>query len=564
MKKLLLTLVLALSLSLVFTIAVFADRVHNENTVNYGETVTLNDGTTVNIFDNEGNALIWYLDSAGALKSIRTDDQQVKWYTESWNEVTGVGINFDDGTKVSKNNFVVVNMMDDDIITNSGPGASTPEATHYGKPIKSFKLVFEGCKKLEYVYLRLDQSGIFRQSFNGCSSLKYINFEDLTLLKNSRDGMQFGSCSALFAGQVLDLSNTSLVEITGGGTFSGTSFVGVKLPSTVKYLGDWVFQGNTSTYFMFPENLTAMPTNAFKKCANLQEIYLNAPLASIGDNAFLECYALERIFFVGTKSELEALIANTGTTGNTQFFAVVGENNENLISYSEYLALEDKSGKYAVYGYSYCEAYNDGNHEVTGTNPCVGVCTVCQNNIVKHAENAQTAIVVEYVSFGQNGVKATVCTNEGCTYRAEEELEALITCRGFSYPEYEEGIISFNFYVNQEAIDTYTALTGESVKYGLFAALKSTVGNRELIDENGDIIDGVISAEMPEDKFSILGLKIFGFESDVQKASEFAMGVYVITEKDGVKKASYVQNEKPIDGEKYYYVSYNAVFSDEQ
>ena len=53
MKKLLLTLVLAISLSLVFTIAVFADRVHNENTVNYGETVTLNDGTTVNIFDNE-------------------------------------------------------------------------------------------------------------------------------------------------------------------------------------------------------------------------------------------------------------------------------------------------------------------------------------------------------------------------------------------------------------------------------------------------------------------------------------------------------------------------------
>ena len=42
------------------------------------------------------------------------------------------------------------------------------------------------------------------------------------------------------------------------------------------------------------------------------------------------------------------------------------------------------------------------------------------------------------------------------------------------------------------------------------------------------------------------------------------MGVYVITEKDGAKKASYVQNEKPIDGEKYYYVSYNAVFSDEQ
>ena len=564
MKKLLLTLVLALSLSLVFTIAVFADVVHDETNVDYSEKVTLSDGTVLPLFDENKEALIWYLDSAGALKSIRTDDQQVKWYTETWNEVTGVSIKFDDGTTVSKDKFVVVNMMDDDIITNHGPGASTPEATHYGKHIMGFKLVFSGCKNLEYAYLRLDQTGIYRESFNGCSKLQYVNFEDLTELKRIGDGQNFSNNSALFAGLILDLSNTKLTSIDNGGSFNGTSFVGIKFPSTIKSISSWTFQNSKIESIAWPSTVTKMEGSMFKNNKALHTIYLSSALTSIGSDAFLNVTTLEKIFYVGTLDELNTLLANVNTTGNDTFFAVFGENNANVISYADYQALADKSGKYVVYNYSWCEAYNDGNHEVTGTNPCVGFCTVCQNNVIKHAENAETKVVVEYVSFGQKGVKATVCTNEGCTYRAEEELEALIVCRGFSHPEYEEGVISFNFYVNQEAIDTYTALTGETVKYGLFAALKETVENSDLIDENGNVINGVISAEMPTEKFSILGLKMFGFDTDVQKAAEFAMGVYVITEKDGAKGVSYVQNEMPLEGEKYYYVSYNSVFGEEE
>ncbi|MBQ8146704.1 MAG: hypothetical protein IJ039_07955 [Clostridia bacterium] len=50
-KKLLLTLVMALAFVLALTVAVFADTVHNENTVNYSATVTLDDGKVLPLFD---------------------------------------------------------------------------------------------------------------------------------------------------------------------------------------------------------------------------------------------------------------------------------------------------------------------------------------------------------------------------------------------------------------------------------------------------------------------------------------------------------------------------------
>lgn len=567
MKKLFISFVMALALVLTFSIVAFADIVHDETNVDYDETVTLLDGTVLPLFDENKEALIWYIsgteDGKNLYSSIRSDDQQIKWYTETWNEVTSMGITFENGTKVEGKNIVVVNMMDDDIITNHGPGASTPEATHYGKHIKGFKLVFEGWKNLEYVYLRLDHGGIYRQSFNGCSKLQYVNLEDLTQLGRIGDGSNFSNCTAFFAGKILDLSNTKITTIDNGGSFNGTSMTGVIFPSTIKTISCWTFQNTTIESIAWPTTVTKMEHSMFKDekgRTELTTIYLSNTLTSIDYNAFLNCNKLEKIFYVGTLDELNTLLANVNTSGNDTFFAVVGENNANVISYADYLALEDKSGKYAVYNYSWCEAYNNGNHEITGTNPCVGFCSVCQNNVVNHSENAETAYTVEFVNFGEAGKKITYCTNEGCTYKVTEELGALITCRGFSVPENGEGAITVGYTINQAAIDEYVRLTGETVKYGMFAALKLTLGDTDLFDENGEIIDGVISAEMPENKFSVLNLRMFGFDTDTQKAAEVAIGAYVITENEDAKRVDYVQDKKFEASGKYIYVSYNSVY----
>jgi len=557
-RKLFLAFIMVAVLALTLAFAVSADSIHNENTVDYSAKVTLNNGTEVNLFDNEGNALIWYLDANNELKSIRTDDQQVRWHTEHWDEVTSVGIKFEDGTVVNRGSFVVVNMMDDGVVKNSYTDSRAEK--YMGKPVTNFKQLFQGCKKLEYVYLRLDTTGIFNSSFNGCSSLKYINVAELTLLHDSRDGQQFGGCTSLLAGQVLDLSKTQLISLWGGGTLNGVPIVGLKLPSTVTAIGDWAFQGNPTTYFMFPDNLIAMPSSTFKNCSNLQTVYLNKPLASIGENAFLSCGALEKICFVGSKAELEALIANTSATGNTAFFNVVGENNANLISYADYKKLEDKSGKYAIYDYSYCEAYNDGVHTpVTATNNCVGVCDTCGETVVNHTEKENLSVKFEYTNYGVAGTKTTLCLNEGCTYNVKEEIPALVVFAGYSTPEKGGAGIALGFTVNTDAINAYEKNTGKVIEFGAFAIAKKNLTENGVLNSSGEANQGAIKAEITQKEVKSFEFVITGFKTEAQKSALLAIGAYVISTVGEEVSISYIQSKAPLDGDNYSFISFDEI-----
>ncbi len=560
-KKILLAFVMMLAFALMLAFAVSAGTVHNENTVDYDETVTLtlNDGTVVNIFDSEGNALLWYYDpnDNNTLKSIRTDDQQIKWYTESWGEVTGVSIAFDDEKTVGKTNFAVVNMMDDEIVKNSGPGSS-----YYGQNITSFKHVFEGCKKLEYVYLRLDTTGIFQRSFNGCSSLKYINFEDLTQWKDCRDGQQFSACSSLLAGQVLDLSHTKLITLNGGGALSGVPIKGLILPSTLTSLNDWVFQGNPTTTFMYPENLTSMPTNAFKECKNLQTIYLNGSVQSIGDNAFLSCNALSTICFVGTKAQLETLIAGTSATGNDAFFSVVGENNANVISYAEYLALEDKSGKYAIYDYSYCEAFNNSIHTaVDSANDCTkdADCKLCIVKIESQfTEHDYLESFVYEKGFAETGKYTYICQNaKNCTCgNIFEEPEAIFVANGFS-TKGTDGI-SAGFSVKLELLQEYNRINSDAqITFGVMMVNPKYLDGKEAFFVDGQVnAEKYLQVDMSNISQKNFGISIEGFEGVAQEIP-LVMALYVCADGEEIQfiqsQITKCASEKVTVGEKTLY-----------
>ncbi len=560
MRKLLITLIMTLALALTFSLVVLADSVHNETNVDYNETVTLGDGTVLPIFDENKEALIWYIsgkDDSGknTYSSIRADDPQVIYYSETWCEVTSTRIDLYDAetdtvTKISSSKFVVINWMDDDVLINE-----CSKAEHIGKPVTGFKLVFQGNTNLEYAYLRHDTTNIQRQNFNGCKNLKYVNFEDLTKLVRIGDGMNFSGCSLLFAGQVLDLSNTKIKNIDNGGSFNGVQMKGIIFPSTITGISSWSFQATAIESIAWPTTVTKMEGSMFKNNTALKTIYLSNTLTSIGQDAFLNVNTLEKVFFVGTLDELNTLLANVNATGNAPFLAVFGENNANVISYADYLALEDKSGKYVVYDYSWCEAYNGGKHEVTGTNPCVGLCSVCENNIVKHVENAETTYKVVYENgFEYAGAKITTCTNEGCTHKVTEALPALFTNLGYTTPEYEDGGIGIKIVVDHEAISDYETLTGETVSYGMFIVTRKILGENDIVNENGEISSGVISLEMPKGKFDIMSMKLTGFYTDAQKSAEFAFGAYVIAG----NKASYIQEGEKLDGDKYVFVSFNS------
>lgn len=566
MKKLLISLVMSLALALTFSLVVLADSVHNENTVDYSETVTLGDGTVIPIFDENKEALIWYIsgkDEAGknTYSSIRSDDPQVIYYSEWWCEVTSTRIDLYDVetgaiTTIPSSKFVVINWMDDDVRINE-----CSKAEHIGKPVTGFKLVFQGHTNLEYAYLRLDTANIQRQNFNGCTNLKYINLEDLTKLVRIGDGQNFSGCTSLFAGQILDLSKTKISSIDNGGSFNGVPLKGIIFPSTITGISSWTFQATAIESIAWPTTVTKMEGSMFKNNSALQVIYLSNTLTSIGGDAFLNVNTLEKIFYVGTLDELNALLANVSTSGNDPLFAVFGENNANVISYADYQALSDKSGKYVVYNYSWCEAYNGGKHEVTGTNPCVGFCSVCENNIVKHVENAETTYKVVYENgFGKEGTKVTTCTNEGCTHKVTEALPSLFTNHGYSAPENGEGGIGIKIVVDHKAISDYETLTGETVSYGMFIVTKNLVGENDIIDGNGEIVNGGYKLEMPKGKFDIMTMKLTGFDTDAQKAAEFAFGAYVIAG----NKASYIQEGEKLDGDKYVFVSYNGLYSNDE
>lgn len=562
-RKLFLAFIMVAVLALTLAFAVSAESVHNENTVDYSAKVTLNNGTEVNLFDDEGNALIWYLDASGALQSIRADDRQVRWYTEGWGEVTGVSITFDNGTSVGSGNFVVVNMLDDEVVKNHGPGTS-----YYGGAITGFKLLFNGCKKLEYVYLRLDTTGIYRQSFNDCQKLKYINLEDLTKLTRIGDGGQFANCKELFKGQVLDLSKTKLTSIDEGNigsAFWNVPLAGIRLPSTITNLGNTVLEQSSIESIVFPMSVKLINQKLFKNCANLTTVYLSNSLSGINQSenltiradAFYNCNALEKIFYVGTLDELNGLLEHTSTTGNDAFWAVVGENNANVISYADYKKLADKSGKYVVYDYSYCEAYNDGVHTpVTATNNCVGVCDTCGDTVVNHTEKENLSVTYEYENYGKTGTKTTSCQNEGCTYSVKEEIPALITCYGYSTPENSDGRIVIGFVVNQDAIDAYKENTGKTVEFGAFAIAQKNLTENGILNSSGEANKGAIKAEV-QDNISSYELIITGFKTEEQKNALLALGAYVITTKNAEVKVSYIQHGTPLDNAEYCFTSYN-------
>ena len=148
-KKLYLVLAMVAILVLALAFAVSAESVHNENTVDYSETVTLSDGTVLPLFDENKQALVWYIDgkdeNGNTKYSSSLTVETAKWYVENWNEVTGFSVVLTDGTQISNNNLVVVNMMDDGVVKNSGPGSA-----YYGQPVTDSKTMVSGRKNLEY------------------------------------------------------------------------------------------------------------------------------------------------------------------------------------------------------------------------------------------------------------------------------------------------------------------------------------------------------------------------------------------------------------------------------
>ena len=517
-KRLFLTLVMVFVLALTLAFAVSAGTVHNENTVDYNATVTLDDGTVLSLFDENKEALIWYIsgtqDGKNLYSCVRTDSADVQWRAESWDEVKSWSVvGFD------KSKIVVVNMMDDDVVRNTG------SASYVGKPVDQFKELFQYMKNLEYCFLRLDTRTINSNTFAGCTKLKYINLENLTEYSRSAQSGQFAGCTRLFEGQILDLTKTKLYEFENENTFKDVPVKGIKFPETMKKIGTG---------------------NAFANCTNLEFISIGTK-AILPSNAFSGCTSLKAIYFVGTLDQLNASTIPDAFTDAT------------AISYANYKALSDKSGKYIVYDYSRCEAFNGGAHgEATAINNCVGTCNLCGEAVVKHTEVNNLSVSIAYVTYDAEGTKTTACKNTGCGYSNEEATPALFICQGYSIPENGRTAIVIGFIVNHDAIKEYKSITGKEIAYGVFATSQSNIGKNDIFSKDGTTPSGVVVAEILGDEYYSFELVITGFNEE-NKNAKIAMGAYAkVTDGEEITY-SYMQNFAPSEGEKYFFISYSDI-----
>ena len=538
-------------------IAVSAESVHNASTVNYDETVTLDDGAVCNLFDENGNALIWFR-NGGVLQSIRADDTEAG---DDGNYVSYVlpsagytsffaNVNIHIGsTKIEIRDIVVFNIMDDDInayYNNKG------EYQEGNEPFTALIETFNkdnknknGTMALEYAYLRLDTTSLGQKAFARCTKLKYVNLEKLTQLTNIGSvndkyngtfnyGEVFVGCTSLFEGQILDLSKTSLTRMAAGnadhGNFESVPVIGVKLPVSDK-------------------NIT-IGKAAFSNCTSLKTIWIGGNIAVISREAF-NGTPLQTVFFVGTKAELDTVTLNIETHYNQPFLNLAANN---IISYNDYLELADKSGNHFVTNYTSC-VYNNGDHgELSITGPCVGKCNDCGATVVYHNDDKNLLTTVIYSNYGEVGTKTIACQNDDCTYNVTEETPALFTCLGYSAPEGERVGIAIEYKVNKDAIKEYADATGKTFEYGVFAVSKTKLGENSIFDNEGNATSGVISTELSSYDFSSVLLKITGFE-EKHKTMEFALGVY--TSFDG--NYGYIQENEAVVNDAYVFTSYNAI-----
>ena len=292
-------------LALAMLVCLFAISVSAAEPDASGESVTLADGTVCPIWDTEGNGLIWYIAS--------TDDAGVKTYAYvsanssavdymgSWTgtvhgktvyEVNKITITVG-GVSYGADKMAVVNMKKDVVLTSN---------KCVGEKINCFSKSFTGSKTLEYMYAPVDTISFQAETFKSCSNLKYVNLEELTELRKI-GSQDFNGCSSLCDGEVLDLSNTQLIEIGGNG-LSHMNFTSVIFPKTIQTIGNCIFQSCKKLVSVhFPESVTSF-TNfnyTFDACSNLETItgldsYMaKGKLTYFGVYAFNGCKKLKNI-----------------------------------------------------------------------------------------------------------------------------------------------------------------------------------------------------------------------------------------------------------------------------
>ena len=255
----------------------------------------------------------------------------------------------------------------------------------------------------------------------------------------------------------------------------------------------------------------------------LKNVYINASTTFTQDNIFYKCANPVNFYVVGTESECAAMVATLKAQSSGNYLTFITEDEVTAETGAGYAIIHTE--------YNRCDAFYGGKHSVN--EPIYDFTTFTEESYLKNdCTTCQESIVLK-------------------------EIAPLFTNFGFSAAEYGD-MMSFNYRVNAEAIAEYEEITGEKVNYGMFTVKKDNIGKNDIFDENGDARQGVVAVDITGCGFGLFNLKIFGFTAE-QKEIDLAMGAFVGASKNGETEYSYLQIAPAIEGEKYFFASYNDI-----
>ena len=398
--------------------------------------------------------------------------------------------------------------------------------------------IFRDCNNLTKVHFK--SSTISDYMCYECFSLETVILENTTSIGKYAFTVESGKVSAL---KTLILPE-GLVSIKDC-AFARSQLTSFILPSTVTTFSQGAFkESNTLEKVTILGSVTA--TDMFSGCTNLKILVITEKYTTFGGNTLKDAKTNFITFYTGTDYDrIRTLI----TSSRVQ--------KAKNCTYDDYVKGNYTSNNLLVYGANLCEVSYDSNHTESELQNYQTKCTRC--GLVVYCENPEhnQDITISYESFSKAGVKIVKCI-ECATAGRRAEAEPLYVSLGYSVSE--DGGVTTGFRVNYNAISEYENATGEEISYGLFVAVYDRIGNSDIIDlETGKTNENAIAFEISNRQFSILNIKMTGFETTEQKSASFSFGMFVVATKDETKKLVYLQHDAPANESKYSYITYNSL-----
>ena len=461
--------------------------------------VTLDNGTEVALYDENGYALTYYLNEANELVSSRTinvitvNGSGVATYN-GINAMSVVVANFQ-GQEVED---LVVKQVPSYYYGNYGggyhsynntveyiylPDTLTTTATNQFRCTSKLKIVdvtrnsnwetmgqycfYYATGLTEFYYPPKvkttpgsgnDGANGKASTFSHCTSLKSLYFYDNSVVETFGDAC-FTSCTAL---ETVVLPN-SITALPGSVFSSCTSLKEITIPNSVKTIKNHAFAWCTSLevirmgasfeYFNNTgDNSFTYTTGKVKEIYIPKTFYQTAPDTSLGYQVSYAFHGLAadcKIFYCGTvkdfaKAKENFLTQKSASSNNGAFL------NATVITYADYLANPDNyaNGRYIVCGYDTCEAFY-GGHQMSES------ATMQFNGYMND------------ITFG------STCKN--CTYTgidSSKTIGAIFNYLGFSYTESALGgtySMAQFFGVNKANLAKYEEAKGTTLTFGVIA-----------------------------------------------------------------------------------------------